>query len=68
MKNMLAIEFYTLGWDVVFSFIKQDYWPTSSYFNCFDELYFNEDLIIEKDLEFEIPMEINKVPIIETDG
>ena len=47
MKNMLAIEFYPLGCDVILSFIKQDYWPTNSHFNYFDELYFNEDPIIE---------------------
>ena len=41
MRKMLAIEFYYLGCDVILSFIKQDYWPTSSYLNYFDELYFN---------------------------
>lgn len=37
---MFAIEFYHLGCDVILSFTKQDYWPTSSYLNYFDELYF----------------------------
>ena len=41
MRKMLAIEFYYLGCDVILSFIKQDYWPTNSCLNYFDELYFN---------------------------
>ena len=41
MRKMRAIEFYYLGCDVILSFIKQDYWPTNSCLNYFDELYFN---------------------------
>lgn len=40
MRKMFAIEFYHLGCDVILSFTKQYYWPTSSYLNYFDELYF----------------------------
>ena len=39
MKKMLAIEFFPLDYDVIFSYTKQDFWPKSSYSrNYIDEI------------------------------
>ena len=77
MKKMLAIKFYPLNCDELFSYTKQDYyyWPRNSYLNYFEEpnisplkeeLHVEENIVLEdyvevKEQNIEIPKKLMKV-------
>ena len=74
MKKMLAIKFYLLDCDKLFSYTKQDYWPRISYLDYFEETYisplredfhFKENAFVEENIE--VHKEVHEDIFIEED-
>ena len=73
MKKMIALNFYPLDCDELFSYTKQDYyWPKLSYLNYFEEsnilplkeeLHVEENIVLEENIK--ISEEINEGLVIE---
>ena len=82
MKKMIALNFYPLDCDELFSYTKQDYyWPKLSYLNYFEEsnilplkeeLHVEENIVLEdyvevKEKNIEITEEINEGLVMKED-
>ena len=82
MKKMIALNFYHLDCDELFSYTKQDYyWPKLSYLNYFEEsnilplkeeLHVEENIVLEdyvevKEKNIEITEEINEGLVMKED-
>ena len=82
MKKMIALNFYPLDCDELFSYTKQEYyWPKLSYLNYFEEsnilplkeeLHVEENIVLEdyvevKEKNIEITEEINEGLVMKED-
>ena len=71
---MIAIKFYLLGCDKLFSYTKQYYWPRISYLDYFEDIYisplreelhFKENTFVKENIE--VYMEVHEDIIIKED-
>ena len=64
MKKMIALNFYPLDCDELFSYTKQEYyWPKLSYLNYFEEsniLPLKEELHVEENIVLEDYVEVKE--------